>query len=129
MTLAGQVCPCGSTRPYAACCGPLLAGEPAHTAEALMRSRYTAYVLGDEDHIFRTWHPRTRPASTQDFSAAQWVGLQVLQVVAGGPDDEAGEVEFVARFQPPGGVIEAMHERSSFARRGGRWLYVDGVQL
>ncbi len=58
---AGDPCPCGSGAVFGACCEPIHDGAPAPTAEALMRSRYSAFVVGDEDHIFRTWHPRTRP--------------------------------------------------------------------
>jgi SEC-C motif-containing protein len=120
----GEPCPCGSGRPYAACCGPLLDGAAAATAEALMRSRYAAYVLDRSDHVFRTWHPRTRP---DDLSPAQvsWLGLVIVRTEDGGPDDDNGVVEFVARYQGPRGVQE-LHEVSRFERRGGRWVYVDG---
>lgn len=120
----GEPCPCGSGSPYAACCGPLHDGEPAATAEALMRSRYAAYVLGRTDHVFRTWHPRTRP---DDLTPAPmtWLGLDVLRTEAGGPDDDTGVVEFAARYQGRSGV-EELREVSRFERRGGRWVYLDG---
>ena len=120
----GEPCPCGSGRPYAACCGPLHDGEPAPTAEALMRSRYSAYVLGRTDHVFRTWHPRTRP---DDLATPPmtWLGLEVVRTEDGGPDDDTGVVEFLARHQGPRGV-ERLHEVSRFERRRGRWVYVDG---
>jgi SEC-C motif-containing protein len=89
-----------------------------------MRSRYSAYVLGHTDHVFRTWHPRTRP----DDVAAEgttWLGLEIVRTEAGGSDDDTGVVEFVARYQGPRGVQE-LHEVSRFERRGGRWVYVDG---
>jgi SEC-C motif-containing protein len=94
----------------------------ADTAEELMRSRYAAYVLGDVDHVFRTWHPATRPDDLTELPAVEWLGLEVLEVVDGGPGDDYGIVEFRASYA--GG---AMHERSRFARRGGRWMYLDGV--
>lgn len=120
----GEPCPCGSGRPYAGCCGPLHVGEPAATAEALMRSRYSAYVLGHTDHVFRTWHPRTRP---DDVTSAPttWLGLDVLRTEAGGPDDKTGVVEFVARYEGAAGV-QRLHEVSTFERRAGRWVYVEG---
>lgn len=118
-------CPCGSGTAYAACCGPLHDGQPAATAEALMRSRYTAYVLGRDDHVFRTWHPRTRPADVAPDPGTAWLGLEVLRTVDGGPDDDSGVVEFVARFRGRRGE-ESLHETSRFERRGGRWVYVDG---
>ena len=50
-------CPCGSGRAFGACCGPALSGErPAPTAEALMRSRYTAFTLRDTAYLLASWH-------------------------------------------------------------------------
>ena len=120
-----SACPCGSGTAYAACCGPLHDGEPAATAESLMRSRYAAYVLGRSDHVFRTWHPRTRPDDVTPDAGTSWLGLEVLRTVDGGPGDDSGVVEFVARFGGPRGE-ESLHETSRFERRGGRWVYVDG---
>jgi SEC-C motif-containing protein len=94
----------------------------ADTAEELMRSRYTAYVLDDVDHLFRTWHPATRPDDLASLGHVDWTGLQVLEVVDGGPADDEGVVEFRASHR--GGDL---HERSRFVRRAGRWVYLDGV--
>lgn len=128
MTFAGapDACPCGSGTAYADCCAPLHQGTAAPTAEALMRSRYTAYSLDLLDYVFRTWHPRTRPDSVDPVPGLTWTGLQVLGVADGGPDDETGVVEFRARFTE-GGRDRAMHETSRFERRAGRWVYVDGT--
>jgi SEC-C motif-containing protein len=116
-------CPCGSGLAYDECCGPIVRNERwADTAEELMRSRYTAYVLDDVDHVFRTWHPATRPDDLAELPRVEWLGLEVLEVVDGGPDDDYGVVEF--RASHTGGT---MHERSRFARRAGRWVYLDGV--
>jgi SEC-C motif-containing protein len=93
----------------------------ADTAEELMRSRYTAYALGDVDHVFRSWHPATRPDDLAQLPSTQWLGLEVLEVVDGGPADDHGIVEFRARYA--GG---SLHERSRFTRRAGRWVYLDG---
>lgn len=93
-----------------------------------MRSRYTAYAVGAADHLFRTWHGRTRPHDVTPDPRVRWVGLEVRDVVAGGAGDPDGVVEFVA------GWVSAddepvrrgeLHERSRFTRRGGRWVYVD----
>lgn len=89
-----------------------------------MRSRYSAYALRDADYLFRTWHPRTRPADVTVDPEIVWTGLEVLDTDAGGPDDDRGEVEFSARFNSSDGD-GVMHERSRFERRAGRWLYVD----
>ena len=123
---AMQPCPCGGDTAYAACCGPLHDGAPALTAEALMRSRYTAYALGLDDHVFRTWHPRTRPDDLAPDPGVGWTGLEVLATEAGGPDDDRGVVEFRAHFRTAAGP-QVLHEVSRFERRGGRWVYVDGV--
>ncbi|MGZ5417365.1 MAG: YchJ family protein [Nocardioides sp.] len=117
-------CPCGSGTAYAACCGPLLDGRPAVTAEALMRSRYTAYAVGHLDHVFRTWHPRTRPANLT-LPATQWLGLEVVRTANGGPAESIGVVEFRARSRDAAGE-HVMHETSRFERRAGRWVYLDG---
>lgn len=90
-----------------------------------MRSRYTAYAVGDEGHVSRTWHPRTRPERIDLEPATAWTGLRILDTEAGGPDDESGVVEFAASWTHDGrkGVLR---ERSRFERRAGRWVYVDG---
>ena len=92
-----------------------------------MRSRYAAYAVGHHDHLFRSWHPRTRPQdlATPAEGGLSWHGLEILDTVAGGPDDETGEVEFRARYRA-GTVAGVLHERSRFVRRAGRWVYLDG---
>ncbi len=117
-------CPCGSGKPLDACCKPYLDGIPAPTPEALMRSRYTAYVLGDADYLRRTWHPSTRPADLELEKDVKWLGLKVIRA-QGGEGDERGTVEFVARFKI-GGKAHRMEENSRFAREEGRWVYLDG---
>lgn len=126
---AAPECPCGRLDargrplPLARCCGPILAGEPAPTAERLMRSRYTAFVLGRVDHLLATWHASTRPAELV-LEPAKWLGLQVRTQADTGLD--AAEVEFVARFRVGGRAVR-QQERSRFVREQGRWYYVDGT--
>jgi SEC-C motif domain protein len=125
--LLGPLCPCGSDDNYRACCGPFHHGElQARSAEELMRSRYSAYACGDADYLFRTWHPRTRPVEVVVDPRTVWTGLELIDTVAGGPDDDRGEVEFRARFESEGRA-GSLHERSRFERRVGRWFYVDPV--
>ena len=124
-SVAGAPCPCGSGAGYAACCGPLHDGGAAATAEQLMRSRYSAYALGRTDYVLRTWHPRTRPDDLDAATSVTWLGLEVLRAEAGDPHDDAGLVEFRARFVGRRGE-QTLHETSRFERRGGRWVYVDG---
>lgn len=115
-----QSCPCGSGTSYDACCGRLHRGAAqAGTAEELMRSRYAAYAVGDDDYVFRTWHPRTRPDDLSPDPALTWTGLTIL----GSGEDW---VEFVATYTRSGAAGE-LRERSTFERRGGRWVYVDGA--
>ncbi len=96
----------------------------AATAEELMRSRYTAYAVGDVDYLWQTWHPRTRPESLT-ASGEQWTGLEILETTAGGQGDEVGEVEFRAHYHR-NRRSGTLHERSHFAVRARRWFYVDG---
>ena len=118
-------CPCGQPLPYTACCGRYHAGEPAPTAQALMRSRYSAYVLGLEAYLRATWHATTRPdAQTPLFDpATRWLGLEIRDCAA--DDSDGAYVEFVARYKV-GGRAHRLHENSRFAREDGRWYYVDG---
>jgi SEC-C motif-containing protein len=121
----GAACLCGSGRAYDVCCGRLHAGEPAPDAASLMRSRYSAYVLGLEDYLRSTWHPSTRPV-TLDLDATprpQWLGLTIKSHRP--LDDDHATVEFVARYKLNGRAFK-LHETSRFERVGGRWLYVDG---
>ena len=123
MTILQQPCPCGSGATYDACCGRLHRGAgPAATAEELMRSRYSAYATGHLDHVFRTWHPRTRPDTIEPDPGLTWTGLEVLSASSSG---DSGVVEFRASFTRAG-ASGVMHERSRFERRRGRWVYVDG---
>ena len=120
-----SACPCDPARPYAACCGPLHAGAPAADAQALMRSRYSAYVLGLGDYVLATWHPSTRPAELDlDPAATRWLGLDVKRHRVDGAD--AATVEFVARYRVGGGSAVRLHEVSRFLREDGRWYYLDG---
>jgi SEC-C motif-containing protein len=114
-------CPCGAPAGYAACCGRWHAGEPAPSAEALMRSRYSAYVLGLVPYLQATWHPRTRPATLELQPGLRWLGLEVRQARE---DGATAVVEFVARSKL-GGRAARLHESSRFVREAGRWFYVD----
>ena len=123
-------CACGRTNPkdqvlpYADCCGPVHSGEcPATDAETLMRSRYSAFVLGDVPYLLATWHASTRPASLELEAGAKWLGLEIKDQRMTGTD--TAEVEFVARFRVAGRAVR-QHERSRFVREHGLWFYVDG---
>ena len=125
--LQTQGCPCGSAQDLQNCCGPALAGTATpQTAEALMRSRYTASVMGDDAYLAATWHSTTRPADASAPSGIDWRRLRIRATVKGGPNDDTGEVEFVAHFRTADGTRDFLHERSTFGRENGRWVYVDG---
>lgn len=116
-------CPCGQPRDYADCCGVYHDGLAAPTAEALMRSRYSAYVLGLEAYVLATWHVSTRPADASPDANTRWLGLSIKRCAATGGDSAI--VEFVARYKI-GGRAQRLHETSRFVREDGRWYYVDG---
>jgi SEC-C motif-containing protein len=136
--MAAQACPCGRLDakqrvvPFVDCCGRFIdhlgdhiREHAAPDAEHLMRSRYSAFVLGRADYLLQTWHSHTRPATLDLDASAKWLGLEVRDHKVTGAD--TAEVEFVARCRV-GGKATRMHERSRFVREDGRWLYVDGDQ-
>ena len=94
------------------------------TAEALMRSRYAAFVALDREWLLASWHESTRPAMLELDPAIKWLGLEVKEHAV--IDDTHAEVEFVARSRTGGGRAQRLHERSRFVKEGGRWYYVDG---
>lgn len=120
-------CPCGNPSAYARCCGRYHAGSAhlqAPDASALMRSRYSAYVLGLSDYLLVTWHASTRPASLQTEPAElKWLGLEVRRHTV--QDADHATVEFIARSKL-GGRANRLHETSRFVREDGRWFYLDG---
>ncbi|MCT1366900.1 YchJ family protein [Kocuria sp. HSID16901] len=127
-----QRCPCGTGEIFGACCAPVLRGDSvAPTAEALMRSRFTAFAVGDREHLLATWHPSSRPATLDLSDSLMWQRLDILNT-EGGPFDDVAHVEFAAQYRsPPGTPVEerikgVQRENSRFVRERGRWYYVDG---
>jgi SEC-C motif-containing protein len=90
-----------------------------------MRSRYSAFAVGDAAYLLATWHPTTRPATLELSADRQWQRLEIVDVAAGGPFDQSGVVEFEAHYLAAAGSGR-QHERSSFLREDGRWYYVGG---
>ena len=131
-------CPCGSRRPFSVCCGPCLNGEKvAATAEALMRSRYTAFCKNQADYLLATHHPSTRQsddraALQQTMRNTRWTNLIVLNTQKGKSRDKTGVVEFVAACKQVGLLtgggdeLAQLHERSRFLKENGQWFYTDG---
>jgi SEC-C motif-containing protein len=122
-------CPCGSGDEYAACCRRCHLDEiAAPTAEALMRSRFSAFAMRQPDHLIRTWHRSTRPKAVDLDLAVRWTRLDIIATVDGTPFDTTGVVEFRAYYLV-GGRRGERRERSTFVREKGQWYYVDGVLL
>jgi SEC-C motif-containing protein len=126
-------CPCGSGQVYADCCGRFHGGDAAApTAEALMRSRFSAFALAGPasppetylltTYLLQTWHPSTRPARLDLDGARRWTRLVVLES-SGGVFDARGTVRFAAHYEQ-GGRRGIQHETSAFVREQGRWLYL-----
>jgi len=119
-------CPCESGKSYTTCCARYVeGGEAAPTADALMRSRYTAFTLKEEEYLLATWHASTRPASLglAEDASNKWIGLTVKRYEQ--QDTDHAIVEFVARYKV-NGRAHRLHEISRFVREQGRWFYVDG---
>ncbi|MDV6262365.1 YchJ family protein [Rhodococcoides yunnanense] len=120
-------CPCSSGDTFDACCEPYLRGDAsAPTAEKLMRSRFTAFAVGDAAYLRASWHPDTVPDEVDVDPDQRWYRLDIVGVDAGGLFDDEGTVEFRAHYKHPEGA-GTMSEKSRFVRVGGRWLYLDGV--
>jgi len=119
-----MLCPCGSEKNYDLCCEPYLLGRAvAPTPEALMRSRYTAYVKLVEPYLRDTLAPESRgDYSEKDVrewaKQSEWLGLEILVA-------EGNTVEFIAKYKAQGKVLEH-HEVSTFRKEGERWYFVDG---
>ncbi|XID74764.1 YchJ family protein [Alkanindiges sp. WGS2144] len=123
-----QVCPCGSNQSFAQCCQLLHLGVPAHSAEQLMRSRYSAYVVGNIEYIINTTVSAQQGlldmAAIRDWSTQnQWLGLSIVSVQPALKPQHA-KVECIARFRDHSGE-QHHHEHSSFVRIAGRWYFLD----
>ena len=125
-------CYCGSQLEFAKCCGPYLEGKtkPA-TAEALMRSRYSAFATGKMDYVYNTHHADSRGELDMEGVKSwalnsEWLGLEILSTEKGQSNDNEGKVEFKCRFHF-NGSDQVHHELSSFKKVDGEWFFVDGV--
>jgi SEC-C motif-containing protein len=126
-------CPCGSGATAEACCLPIIRGtNQAETAEALMRARYSAYVLSEIDFLLESVHPDHREGlertGIEEWSkSSTWKGLEILDTHEGGPDDDTGTVTFVARYTADSTNHEH-HERAQFDRVDGRWHFTKALE-
>lgn len=128
VSLSSKPCPCGSKKAFKDCCGLYIEHKKtAPNAEALMRSRYTAYTLSDEDYLLSTWHPSTRPMNLglADRSSQQWQQLNILFTEQGQNMDSQGVVAFIASYIE-NSVSQHLCEKSRFEKINGCWFYLDG---
>jgi len=127
-------CPCESEKTYEKCCEPFIAGKSwPNTAEALMRSRYTAYTRGEISYISSTHHPKTRDSHDEDAAKewaeeAKWLGLEIKSIVAGQKDDFKGLVEFVCHYEMSKQKL-SHHEMGQFKKHEDKWYFFDGKQI
>ena len=125
-------CYCGSDHPFEECCRPFIEGvTKPQTAQSLMRSRYSAYVLVNVEYILRTTHPSTRKLhnaeSIREWAAASlWQKLEIISTDKGTAKDSKGTVEFKAYYLDPDSEPRIHHELSNFAKELGKWFFVDG---
>jgi len=124
-------CPCDSGKEYKECCEPLLTGESsAQTAEALMRSRYTAFTKGDVDYVLKSLHPEKREQHDEKTIRnwalkSEWIGLEIIETEKGTPEDDEGKVEFVAKYRQKS-RRENHHEVAEFKKDNDQWYFYDG---
>ncbi|OCR22609.1 hypothetical protein AFK24_22800 [Pseudomonas syringae] len=129
--MSSAICPCGSGDLLITCCGPFHAGQPTPCAEKLMRSRYSAYVLGLVDYLLDTTLPAQkagldRESISQWSLQSTWLGLEVESTEVFGGKPEHAFVTFTARWHD--GTGEHSHrERSSFVQNQGRWYFIDST--
>ena len=126
-----DLCPCGSEQQYTQCCEPYILGSlDTPTAEALMRSRYAAYVKTKIDYIYETTHIRQRDKfnhkESEDWSQkTDWHSLEIRRTEKGGEEDQTGVVEFIARYRNRG-KMAMHHEVAEFKKEDGKWFFLDG---
>ncbi len=126
-----MLCYCNSQKPYSECCEPLILNKDfALTAEQLMRSRYTAFVLASINYLMNSHHSTTRPTKERKeilkwAKSVQWMGLNIVSKKAGTEFDTEGWVEFKATYMEHN-KIECIHENSYFVKEDGKWYYKSG---
>lgn len=129
-----SLCYCGSSKEFDLCCEPLLNGtDKAITAEALMRARYSAFVTVNVSFIIKTVSPTQSNKMTEEAvkrwaESAEWKELHIVNTVDGGEQDEAGTVEFIAKYMT-GDIMQSHHEQASFSKIDGEWVFEDGVAI
>jgi len=126
-------CYCGSGKEYNLCCGIAHNNiKNVKTAEQLMRSRYSAFCMANSDYLHISHHSTTRPRKSERkdivtwAKSVIWVKLEIIAKSAGSEKDDYGTVEFKA-FYIENGSPNVIHEKSTFEKENGHWVYVDGT--
>jgi len=122
-----DLCPCGSGKQLTDCCQPILDNHlEAKTAEQLMRSRYTAFVLRHDQHILGSWHSSTRPkVLNHEDHPVVWLGLEIHNTFTGTSNDTTGSVDFTSSYLENGQICR-LRENSQFLQEDGLWYYLKG---
>lgn len=129
--MQNNLCPCQSNSTYQECCEPYhLRSSKPHTAEQLMRSRYTAYYYRLVDYLVVSTHPDKLKSTyrhdlEQSIDDTNWLDLKILKTSMGSEIDKIGKVEFIANYEM-NGKTDSLHEHSRFRRYKGDWVYYDG---
>ena len=125
-------CYCNSNKEFSQCCQPIILGAAkAETAEQLMRSRYSAYVVADINYLLNSHHKSTRPTKERKnilkwAKSVRWIGLEVISTQKGTATDSDGYVEFKAMFEE-NGKLDYIHEKSYFVKENSLWYYKSGT--
>ena len=128
-----KICYCNSGKPFSACCEPIILGtSAATTAQALMRSRYSAYVTVQTEYLLKTTHASVRKnyvaKNIEDWArSSDWQKLEIISRTRGGETDDRGEVEFKAYYLDPKKNLITHHENSKFVKEDGQWYYLKGT--
>ncbi|CAM3371560.1 YchJ family protein [Zobellia roscoffensis] len=132
LKLIQMQCPCNPKNTYSSCCQKAHESiTNANTSEVLMRSRYSAFVLGDVNYLQKSQHSSTRPNKREKreieawAKSVTWIKLEILHSTKGTENDTEGSVEFKA-YYTENGQMGVIHENSNFKRENGHWVYVDG---
>ena len=132
--MINTLCPCGSHEKFEHCCKPIISGDMlAPTAEHLMRSRYTAFTLGNGDYLMKSWHtdyrnPKEKKEIEQWAKSVKWIKLEIVKTEEVGVADNQGYVTFKAFFSECGKIM-CIHEKSLFYKEDGEWYYHSGVHF
>ncbi len=125
-------CFCNSSQLFEYCCQPIILGKrEAQTAEQLMRSRYSAFVVANINYLMNTHHPKTRPSKDKKSilkwtRSVEWKGLEIITTSVCEPSSLEAYVEFKASFIEDG-TLANIHENSYFVKENGKWLYKSGI--